>query len=341
MPTRSLPAILIGLLVLLGACNGSDGEAEDRVASATAVAVSATSDADDPESGATAPADTGTTRAATPTPDPAESIGVAVVDRLLSSALSASQRDCALSRLRGDPDLVERAMAASDGGEPVALEDQTELVVIAFDCAPEIFAGAFTGAVAIDSIELPPGVVECFVLAMGPENPAQRQVILGLAALGNDQAAPSDAQTAVVDAMVQCFPASFFGAIITAEALADPTLAQALDPACIDEGFGVETMRPLWELLVQNPELDFEALDPAATGPLVDAVFDCLSFGRIIAGQAATAGVAISDSTVRCIDERLESVDLLAEVGANGDTSATRDAVVECLTPDEREAMGG
>lgn len=359
MPTRSLPAIMIvlvssGLAVTLIACGGSDAPNAGGVTTATpgasvpdAEEIDTDSDDDGPGQPSPESTDPGGDATGDGATDPtdrdvaADHLADEAVERLLGQGLSAPERECALARLRDETTLFERTVAAADRAEPIAIDDQADLVVIAFDCAPEAFAGAFSDAVSVESVELSAAVTDCFVQEIGPTNPAQRDVLVGLAALGSGQSAPEFAQGPVVDAMVRCFPGSFFGRLVTAEALANPALALALDVACVDTEFDEASMRPLWELLVQNPSLDFGALDPAATDPLIDAVFTCISFGRVVAAQASSTGIDISDATIDCIDRRLEGVDLVAELDATEGSSATRIAVIECLTPEEREAMGG
>lgn len=255
--------------------------------------------------------------------------------------LDSDQLTCAIQRLAAEPDLLGRVLESADP-LTMSIEDQADLAIIAFDCAPDAFAAEFVDGFNEGSeVPIPLHVTECLVEAMGSDGVNRRDVVLGFAALGTNNAVPVGAQDAVIETMVTCLPGNVFADAVIAEALSDPGLAAALDLECLDTAFDGEVMRPLWSALVMNPAADFDSLPPAATGPMLEAMFSCVSFGRIIAASAAQDGVILSESSIGCIDEELVGFDILAAISADSPPREFQDALTDCLTPEELEAIGG
>lgn len=255
--------------------------------------------------------------------------------------LTDEQLACALQSLAAQSDLLTRTLGADDP-LTLAIDDQADLAIIAFDCAPDAFANDFVdGFNGASDVSLPPDVTECLIVAMGSDGPNRRDVVLGFAALGTESPVPLAAQDAVIETMVTCLPGNVFADAVVAQALGDPAFASALDLVCLESAFDGEVMRPLWSALVTNPGADFDALAPETTGPMLQAMFDCLSFGQIIAAEAAIADLTLSEETIDCIDDELVGLDILTALEGAGPPPGFTAALVECLSPAELAAIGG
>jgi len=252
--------------------------------------------------------------------------------------LTADELTCAISALADDLDLLSRTSDAADVTD-MSLDDQADLAIIAFDCAPEALAAEFSQALSAgagDDITFPPSVGECFAASMSSGAPDRREVILGFAALGAETAVPVDAQGPVVDTMVECIPGEVFAGAVSAIALEDPALGDALDISCLTEGLDGEALRPMWQAMVSTPDVDFDDLSPEEVGPLFDAMFTCISFGQFM---AADAEIDLSPDSIACIDDSLFGPDIFAmmETGEGAD-EMTR-AVRACLSPEELQQL--
>jgi len=288
------------------------------------------------------------TDAPTPEPAPVEETDAETTDagaRVFDSAtfgsdLTPEQLSCAIGELAGNIDLFGRANDAADV-QDLSLDDQADLAIIAFDCAPEALANEFSQALsqgAGDDITFPPEVGECFAARMASGSPERRQVILGFSALGSEVPVPVEAQGPVVDTMVQCIPGNVFADAVSASALEDPALADALDVDCLAVGLDGDALRPMWQAMVENPAADFDSLDGAEVAPLLDAVFGCISFGQIM---AAEAGIDLAPDTIACIDDSLIELNLASMIETGEGAEEVGLAMLACLSPEELEALGG
>lgn len=280
----------------------------------------------------------------TPTPEDMPAPDSAEARELFGTApftdeLTDDETACALSALAEQPALLRRTLQGQTDELPIA--DQTDLAIIAFDCAPGAVAAAFSeGFTASADLDVPPEVGECFIEAMGEGQPDRRAIVTGFVALGEDQPVPPEARAPVVDTMVRCFPGSVIGDAIAAEALADPALEGAVDAECLGAQLDGDRLRPVWELLVENPALDFDDLDPATIGSFTEGIFACLSFGAIVASQLEPLGIELSAESSACIDREAAGLDpalLTTEEGA----AQLGAVMLGCLTPEELTAIGG
>lgn len=292
----------------------------------------------------TAPEDTPTTPPATPPPEERDLASIApdvFGSRAFGGDLSTEELSCATQRLAADPKLLNSVL---DSVDPLTLplEDQADLAIIAFDCAPDAFAAEVFGGLAVGAEDaIPPAVLQCLVDAVGGSGPDRRDLVLGFAALGAELPVPPAAQEAVVDTMVICLPGEVFADAVVGSTLGDPTVAAGLDIACIETTFDGELMRPVWTALVNDPAADFEDLPPQTIGPMLDAVLSCLSFGRIIAAETALQGVTLSESTIQCIDNEISQLDLAGSITGDTPPPGFESALLGCLTTEELLAIGG
>lgn len=282
---------------------------------------------------------------AEPTAAPTPSIDVGDVDpqaarifgqATFASGLTPEQTVCAVTQLGEDSGLFTRVLATDDF-DNLSLQDQADLALVAFDCAPEALAEEFSGALNSGDAAIPAEVGECLITAMSPGAPNRELVVLGFTALGQDIPVPIEAEDAVVDAMVLCLPGTVFASAISDSVLENPEFADALDFDCLAGALNGETMRPIWRAVVRSPDVNFDALPPETTGPMLQAIFGCVSFGRILSSQS---GFPLSDATIACIDEGLVDLDINALIENNEGAELLGLTLLSCVTPEELEGLG-
>lgn len=254
--------------------------------------------------------------------------------------LDPSEVACIVEALAGDDTLTELATNDTDF-DALSVDQQADVMVAAFDCAPDAIAEEFSSFAGDDDAALPPEVAECFVEAMSSDNPERRDVIIGFTSLGAERPVPEDSRESVVDTLVDCIDGDAMSQLLTDELLSDPDLAPAVDVDCVGGNFGGETMRPMWEALVDNPGADFDQLDAEQMGPLLDAIFGCISFGRVIAAEAAADGVDLSEDTIACIDVAMADIDIAKLIETGEGAEQIGGAMLGCLSPEELQAIGG
>lgn len=259
----------------------------------------------------------------------------------VGSDLTDEEARCVARGLLDDDDLAARLGEVDDYTE-LSTDDQTTVAVVTFDCAPQALANEFSQSMNSDATGVfSDDVGACLVEAMGPDAANRRQVIEGFVTLGDDRALSGEIETPVVDTMVMCFPGSLFSGMIENEVLANPALAGAVDFDCIDERFTGEAIRPVWQVVVRNPGVDFDQLDASATEPMFSAIFACLSFGQVVAGQAAESGVVLSEETISCIDAEMATVDVAGLAASDQGSDELGVAMAGCMTLEERSGLGG
>lgn len=249
--------------------------------------------------------------------------------------LTGAEMACVFAAL-GDDEALAGSVLGSDF-EDLPVDQQADLTIVMFECAPQATAASFSAALADDDGNgLPPEVGECLVTSM-TTSPERRDIIIGFVALGDESAVPAPSQAPLVDTMVTCFPGA---ALLEAGAIDDPVFAQAVDMDCLATALDGEAMRPVWTALVTNPQADFDELDQASIEPMMNGMFSCMSFGRVIAAEAADDGVDLSDDTVACIDTELADLNFVEAMNDQAAQQQIGIAVLGCLTPEEAAQMG-
>lgn len=293
------------------------------------------------------------TAAAEPTPETAASMSsdednqaAAMLERSsLGDDLSPSEIACVVKGLAGQPDLLANAISGTEF-EDLALDDKVDTALIAMDCAPDAaasqFTEGFTDRMTEDQPEMGEELGECLVGQLSSENPDRREVLLGFATLGDDLPVPAEAEDALVESISLCVPGPVFAEWVIAEFADDPQMASAIDAECIRTAFPEETIRQFWGAMVTGGG-SMDDVDPEATGPLMNALFSCMSMGRIMADQAAQDGIELSEETIACIDTEMADEDLAAMMAGNDAAGEARITaiLIGCLSPEELAGLGG
>lgn len=343
--------LLAALVFVVAGCststtvNQSDDSSADAAAATAEPAATATPAPEPtPEPEPTAEPDP----TATPEPEPTEAPEAAAgdtdagsdldtaADRLVEQfdqELTGDEMACLFSALGDDAELAAAAMG--DRFDDLPIEQRADLTTVMFECAPETTAASFSEALSGGAgTDLPPEISECLVDSMTTA-PDKRDIIIGFVALGDEQPVPEPSQAPLIETMVTCFPGSALIEAGASDMVADPVFEEAMDLECLGDRLDGETMRPIWTALVENPGADFEELEPESIEPMMNGMFSCMSFGRVIAAEAAADGVELSEETVACIDTDLAELDFFQ---AMNDPAAQQDiglAVLGCLSPEE------
>ena len=101
-------------------------------------------------------------------------------------------------------------------------------------------------------------------------------------------------------------------------------------------------MEQFWRLFLDNANAEFEELALDQQALIVGPFFECVSFGVAVAAGAAEDGVDLSDGTIACIDDTIDSAALLDAFLRGGpfDESQFVDAILNCLSPEELATLG-
>jgi len=253
--------------------------------------------------------------------------------------LTDEEAACTLGAIADNPDLIS-LVAQNVDIDDLPVTDQVEFAIVVFDCAPDTVAAEFaegfeSGADGIDST---PEVTSCLINSMSSESSERRNVLAGFLYLGEEEPVPTEFQPAIVDTMTTCLSGDFFADAMAAEALDDPALAAAVDFDCLKGSLNGEAMRPMWQAMVEDPSSDFDSLAPDAVAPMLNGIFGCMSFAKVL---EAEAGVEFSEESATCIDDSLADLDLaqMMTTGEGGEEITT--AMFTCLTPEELLSLGG
>ena len=163
-------------------------------------------------------------------------------------------------------------------------------------------------------------------------------VFVGLASIGWSQPTPSWAQGHLIDALDSCLGGVSFAADVMSVVSVDPSLSGAFDASCLAASFDASgTLRSYAQMLATQPA------NAALYVSLSDQwVLNCANVGQMVAAAAAADGVALSSSTIACIDSELTSAGVLsALVAGTADTDAVGIATISCLTDVEAAALLG
>ena len=282
------------------------------------------------------------------TDDVESTTDVDLLDRSLATAmgtgleLSGDEQACAIARLQSEPTIMaafERSSSADD--LDLTPQELTTVTIAAIDCAPDTVATSLSQGISLDSsAALSTESGDCFAEAIIADTPDRAELISGFIALGNEAPVDIASRKPVVNTFAACVPASLFLDNFAAELVEDPTVAAGLDLPCLESGVNEATLRPMWEAWVTNPKQDVSELDGPAMEPLITVVFDCISFGQVIAAEAASGGVELSAGTIACIDSDVSTIAVADIMSADPVIQAAiGQVVVACLTPEELAAI--
>ncbi|MCP3909918.1 MAG: hypothetical protein GY713_03090 [Actinomycetia bacterium] len=331
-----LVSLLLTVALVATACSSSDGEVS-TVAGADTDDQSSEVDPTDDEDGSD-PDD------AEETEEPAEA-EVAIAE-FVSGEVPLEAEKCVARGVLETPGLLSAAMAIGPESEFTDLDQDQQLALLelAVDCAGPELLGEFMAEGFSEGMNTDPPdeMATCFADRIAGSEGSL--VLAGLAALGNDTAPEPKMKGPVVDLLDDCVPGSLFADVMVAEFATDPTLVDAVDGACISAAYATESsMRPMWEAMVDSPELDLEDLPPKAFEAVVAPLLGCISFGTVIAAGAVSDGLALSPETIACIDDEIRSSGLLETflVGDEPDEDALVLATVGCMSSEELQQVSG
>jgi hypothetical protein len=369
MSRRSLTVLLCSLGLLASACGaGSDGEAaitSEPETTTSTVAEATVADSDTDSNGQSSSgglssstggdasgnsddtassSDGGSDESAAPDLSDGMTSEVAAQAALtLEDAFPPEAEACVLDELANDLGLLGTVMMADEFSD-LSDADQAEVVKISFACTePGVMAGFMVQSFNEGSeLEAPDEMGTCLEGKLsGPEG---ELVILGFIAVGNEEQPLSEARQPLIDTMSECLPGSLFADVISQSLGEDPTMADALDPVCVEDGYSTPgSMDSFWAAFVDNPALDFEDLPADVQADVIGPVLDCIQFGAVIAAEAEKDGVFLSDDSVTCIDEKIAESEMMSTIIAGGepDQAAIAGAILGCLSSEELQQLGG
>lgn len=163
-------------------------------------------------------------------------------------------------------------------------------------------------------------------------------VFAGLASVNFGQATPTWAQDYLASSITSCFVGASFAAEVLADVSADPSIVAAFDANCLATSFDSSgVMATYLATLIAAPT----AADLSIG--LDDAwVLNCASVGTIVASAAAAEGIALSASTVACLDAEFRSAGLVSGlINGTADSEAVGISTIACLSNEEAALILG
>ncbi|MEM9892548.1 MAG: hypothetical protein AAF962_16920 [Actinomycetota bacterium] len=274
--------------------------------------------------------------------------GEQAVRQAITGDVPPEVEECVARRLLVEPGLAV-ALIAADANFMVTdlpFEDQVTLAEITIDCSGPELLGEFLAqgfAEGSGDIEAPPEMIDCFERRLTDDDGPL--VFVGLAAVGEEQPPEVPAQEPLIDTLTECVSGGFLATVVVDElSVEDPTFASAVDPVCVDQAYASdpEVIRPLWTEFVLNPQADFTDVSPTVTASVFAPLFNCISFGSVLAGEFADLGVDLSQSSIDCIDVELMKLGFFETILAGGEPSEADFASVllTCLSAAELAQLG-
>lgn len=355
MPRRSTVALLAGASFLVAACGAGSGEASsdttavDDIAESTSTSavvaepedsgsggLSSSSGSGDSDSNSSSDS-TSTTTGSADTTGGLTSEVAAQASLTLEDAFPPEAEACVLGQLAGQPDLLADVLVASEFTD-LSDADQATVVSISLGCTEPGVMAAYMVEGFNESSEFaaPDGLGDCLEGRMNGSD--GEQVIVGFIAIGNETVVPEDARQPLIDTLTECMSGDLMATAITASFAEDPEMENAVDITCVEDGYNEPgVMEGFWTAMVDNPEVEFEDLPDDVKGEVVGPILDCISFGAVIATEAAADGVTLSAETITCIDDAIAATGLMDALisGEEPDEAALGAALLGCLSADE------
>lgn len=163
-------------------------------------------------------------------------------------------------------------------------------------------------------------------------------VFAGLASVSFGNATPAWAQSHFTSSVASCFVGTTFAAEVLTDVSADASIVAAFDPTCLANSFDTSgVMSAFTTALVANPDMADLSIS------LDDSwVLNCASVGTIVASAAAAEGVALSASTVACLDAEFRSAGLVSGlINGTADSEAVGLSTIACLSNQEAALILG
>lgn len=249
--------------------------------------------------------------------------------------LTEEQEVCALSALKPDPQLLLQAAVVRDASE-LGFEGNATASLALLDCAPQAFieiSGADSAPLFADDVPA------CMADFLDRSNPSRYEALVGLFAVGNASIVTADQQEPTIDLLATCMSAEALAQLFSFGSNSDPLMTRALDTDCVEDTFNEGRERELVAAMVIGSGAPFDTTDPEIATTL-GQLFNCLSFTDVFVLGALDGGVLISDDTIACLTPRLDAIDMV-DVLADGAPPETQQALDDCLTPQEAQALFG
>ncbi|MEM7341568.1 MAG: hypothetical protein AAF467_23160 [Actinomycetota bacterium] len=243
------------------------------------------------------------------------------------------------------PSIAATLITASDelSLDEFTLDEQLALFEMLGVCAgPELLGAHFLDGFTdgTDIAEVPPSVGACFgeaaVAEDGPE------FMVALAAVGDSTGVPVETHPAAVAALTECVPPSVLAGWVYEGMVEDPVIAAGADEECVLSAFDEVDLTPLWSQFLDNPKADPTALPQEDQMAMLGPLFECVSFGEILAVMFAADGVVVAPSTVECMDAALTTEEYTEWLlfGSDNDNEPI-ERMLSCLSADELEQLQG
>lgn len=325
--------LLIALSLFAAACINSNSGDDEVVAEGSAEGsgdASGSADSDDD----TAPTPEGVNA------EMPEGEDAAVVSSVVSGAVSPEVEACVVAGAIKNPSLLATMITSGSDTDFSQLsdDDQITLLELAVECGgPELMAGYIAQGFAESSdFDAPPGMADCFAKAISDDDGSL--VMAGMIAIGEEVVPAEEAKVPLVDTLTECVPASFLSSTIVTELAEDPAFVDAADTECIDAAYADDdSIRPMWVAMVDDPSAEFSELPPEVATQVFLPLFNCISFGQVVAGEAAADGLELSQTSIDCIDGEFEELGFFETIllGEEPDAASIGGIVLGCLTPEE------
>ena len=250
--------------------------------------------------------------------------------------LTKAEEACALGKVAEDTNLLTGSLLVTDASE-LGFEGNASLAVALIDCAPDAFIQ--TSTVGADPM-FADNVPECMVDVLDADNPARRDALVGLFALGNSLVVPVPQRPATVDLMNTCMSGTALAQVYAFGDTSNPFLVDALDTECVDDTFAGGRSRQLIEAIVAGSGNQLDIADDEVVATLGE-LYNCVSFTELFVAATAGSGIPISDETVACLEPRLQGLDMAEVLRTDISPPQVEEAFDECLTPEEADAVLG
>ena len=235
-------------------------------------------------------------------------------------------------------DLDERSAGLADALStegPLIAEELQLLAKVLSDCGLTDDLAVAMGLPGEEGI----GVNRCMDQALQGDNGGA--FLIGLLAMGEERPVPEAQRQVFVDQMNECAGPEFFSGTVIAAFASEPEMADIMDVECVRETLlASDFVDTMWQAMAEDPQ----AASFYAYGEKFgeDELLGCISMGGAIALAASQDGVDLSAETIGCIDTEIAEQDLIAQIESGAVSEAALSIVmIDCMTPEEFEAMGG
>lgn len=265
--------------------------------------------------------------------------------------LPPDEETCIVRELLASREALEIALGADDGDfDALSTADKGVILDLAASCLSgqtiaTLFVAGLTEEADADGVSLDLED-ESACLAKALDDVDARRTLFSFA-LEIDAGDTSIDVQPLAALLTQCFGGELLGAAISSELESDPLFGgagadvfsaecfDALDPAAV-EGFWIAALEAGASDSFNEPE---GPEDLAALAPLLS----CMNFGVLLREAFAADGLDISDATAECLDREIRAAGIFESIiaGEEPDEATIGIAILDCLSPEELEGLGG